>query len=99
MLDKLFEVNAWFGYLIATLTILAAAELGRLVGIATRRGRAEAMSTHRGCRTPCQTCAADQSQPVAVRLRHGDQPGCESVQSGHPVRSRNPPRGTASRGA
>ena len=52
MLDKLFEVNAWFGYLIATLTILAAAELGRLVGIATRRGRAEAMSTHRGCRTP-----------------------------------------------
>ena len=41
MLDKLFEVNAWFGYLIATLTILAAAELGRLVGIATRRGRAE----------------------------------------------------------
>ena len=45
MLDRLFEMNAWLSYLIATLAILAAAELGRLAGIATHRRRAEAMST------------------------------------------------------
>ena len=40
MLAKLYAVNPWVAYGVPLLAILAAAELGRFVGVARRRHRA-----------------------------------------------------------
>jgi hypothetical protein len=44
MLAKLYAVNPWVAYGVPTLAILAAAELGRFVGVARRRHRGASMS-------------------------------------------------------
>ena len=44
MLAKLYAVNPWVAYGVPMLAILAAAELGRFVGVARRRHRGASMS-------------------------------------------------------
>ena len=44
MLAKLYAVNPWVAYGVPMLAILAAAELGRIVGVARRRRRGASMS-------------------------------------------------------
>ena len=44
MLAKLYAVNPWVAYGVPLLAILAAAEVGRFVGVARRRHRGASMS-------------------------------------------------------
>jgi hypothetical protein len=59
MLAKLYAVNPWVAYGVPLLAILAAAELGRFVGVARRRHRAALRCRQRSLhwRPRCSPCS------------------------------------------
>jgi len=69
MLAKLYAVNPWVAYGVPLLAILAAAELGRFVGVARRRHRA-ALSPFWASIQPRRTrpLAAHRANPCSLAI-------------------------------